>query len=128
MIKVFGNGRLTKDIELRYTQSEKAVLSNSIASREGKDQTEFVNIVAWGKLAEMMKQYLSKGSMISFTGRLQSRSYEQDGVKKYTTEIILNDVEFMDSKKDGAKSDQSSEKSGGFDVPDTNFEDNDLPF
>lgn len=73
--------------------------------------------------------------MISFTGRLQSRSYEQDGVKKYTTEIILNDVEFMDSKKDVAKSDQptekvgsSQEKSGEFDIPDTNFQEDDLPF
>ncbi|MCD4704664.1 single-stranded DNA-binding protein [bacterium] len=101
-------GRLTADPESRTTPSGQTVVSFSIAtnltwtdsaSGEKKEKTEFHNIVAWRKLAEIITQYLKKGSRIYLEGRLQTRSWEdQNGVKKYRTEIITDNMIMLDSK------------------------------
>ena len=113
-------GRLTKDPEMRYTPSGTAVTNFSIATNrwstgpdgERKEFTDYHNIVAYniGKrnLAEIVAQYTRKGALVFIEGRIQTRSWEgQDGQKRRTTEIVANDVQFLDSRSsapaDGAQ-------------------------
>ena len=104
-------GRLTRDPEMRYTPSGQPVTSFSIATNrytqgadgERREFTDYHNIVAWniGKrtLAELVAQYLRKGSLVYVEGRLQTRSWEgQDGQKRRATEVIANDVQFLDTR------------------------------
>lgn len=120
MNKWIGCGRITKDIEIRYTQSGKAVAGFSLAINEGygeKKRTEYVDCVAWEKLAENLAQYQSKGSLVLVMGRLQKRSYEaQDGSKRYVTEVVAQDIEFMGSKPHGAAQEPSGANSFGSEV------------
>jgi single-strand DNA-binding protein len=107
-------GRLTKDPEMRYTPSGTAVTNFSIATNrwssgpegERKEFTDYHNIVAYnaGKrnLAEIVAQYTRKGALVFIEGRIQTRSWEgQDGQKRRTTEIIANDVQFLESRSSG---------------------------
>jgi single-strand DNA-binding protein len=101
-------GNLTRDPELRYTPSGTAVCSFSIATNrswttdtgEKKDEADFHRIVAWNKLAELCSQFLVKGRKVYVEGRLQTRSWAaQDGTQKQTTEIVINDMILLDSKR-----------------------------
>jgi single stranded DNA-binding protein (ssb) len=87
-------GRLTKDPEVKYTQTGKAVASFTIAVRRYKsEETDFINCVAWNVLAESCGNELQKGQLVAVDGRLQIRSYDaQDGNKRWVTEIIANSV------------------------------------
>ncbi len=94
-------GNLTRDPELRQTTNGQAVCSFGVAtnrnwkdaSGEKQEQTEFHNVVAWGRLAEIIAQYLKKGNKIFIEGRLQTRDWEgQDGVKRYRTEIVADNM------------------------------------
>lgn len=87
-------GNLTRDPELRSTNTGKQVASFSIAINEGKDKTEFVNCVAWEKTAELINQYCKKGDRLSCNGKIATRSWEQDGQKKYATEMIVHQFDF----------------------------------
>jgi single-strand DNA-binding protein len=89
-------GRLGSDPESRYTQSEKHVCTISLAVQERKDgPTEWVRVVMWDKLADIAAQYLSKGSLVYISGRLQQRKYEQDGQTKYSTEIVAYTMKML---------------------------------
>ena len=120
MNKVILAGRLARDPEVRYTQSGKAVASFSLAVNRrvgrGQDpQADFIPIVAWEKTAEVVGQYLAKGSQVLVEGRMQIRSYEaQDGSKRYVTEVIIQDIEFMGNKPQAA----SGAEAFGSEVPD----------
>lgn len=97
-------GRLTKDIEIRKTNSGKSNASFSLAvnrrfKQEGQPDADFINCVAWGSVADALSKYTSKGSLIGITGRIQTRSYESNGKKVYVTEVIVNEVTFLESKK-----------------------------
>lgn len=98
-------GRLTKEVELRRTGNGKAVANFTIAvNRNFKtgdgQEADFLNIVAWGKVAENTERYCSKGSLVSVDGRLQSRTYENNqGQKVYVTEVVADSVQFLDTKK-----------------------------
>jgi single-strand DNA-binding protein len=103
-------GNLTRDPELRYTPSGTAVCSFSIATNrswttdtgEKKDEVDFHRIVAWNKLAEICSQFLVKGRKVYVEGRLTTRSWAaQDGTQKQTTEIIINDMILLDSRRTG---------------------------
>lgn len=102
-------GNLTRDPELRQTPNGQSVVSFSLAlNRSYKDQsgqwqeaTDYIDIVAWGPLAERVSQYLSKGRRCLVQGRLQSRSWEQDGQKRNKVEMLANDVTFLDSRGSG---------------------------
>lgn len=102
-------GNLTRDPELRQTPNGQNVGSFSLAlnraykdqSGEWQEMTDYVDIVAWGPLAERVAQYMSKGRRCLVQGRLQSRSWEQDGQKRSKVEVVANDVTFLDSRTSG---------------------------
>lgn len=141
MNKIILLGRLTKDVELRYTQtSNTAVASFSLAvnrkfTKEGEEQqADFFNIVAWNKLAETASKYLRKGSLILITGRLQNRNWEDEqGQKHYITEILAEELDFIETKKN--KEPDTSILSGNSEVQMPNIDNSeeamsgdDLPF
>lgn len=109
-------GNLTRDPELRQTPSGQQVCSFSLAlNRSYKDQngewqeaTDFIDVVAWGPLGERVAQYLSKGRRALVQGRLQSRSWEQEGQKRSKVEVLASDVTFLDSRGDGENGGGSS--------------------
>jgi len=112
-------GNLTKDVELRYTQSGKAVASMTLAINEkvgGEDRTEFVNVVMWEKLAEIASKFLVKGKKAYIEGRLQTRSYEsRDGNRRYVTEIVAFKMEMLSppsSSNQGQRSPASNNQAG----------------
>ena len=97
-------GRLTKDPELRKTQSGTSVVSYTIAVNRrsqtpGQPDADFISCVAWNKTAELMAQYLHKGSLIGVEGRIQTRNYEnQQGQRVYVTEVVTDNVQFLEPK------------------------------
>lgn len=103
--KVILVGNLGADVELRETASGKSVGNVSLATKQG-DDTEWHKIVVWDKTAENMAKYTAKGSSVYVEGRLQTRSWEDDnGNKRYATEIVAHLVQFLGSKKQDAESD-----------------------
>ena len=117
-------GRLTKDPELKYTSSNKAVLNNTIAvnrpftDASGERQADFINFIVWNKQAENVKKYLSKGALIAIEGRIQTRNYEnKEGNKVYVTEVVADNVTFLESK--GSKSSSSEQTPYDFKEDDT---------
>ena len=124
------SGRLTRDPELRRTQSGKAVTAFTIAvDRPGvKDKTDFIDCIAWEKKAEFVARYFKKGQRIEVSGVLTTRSYEKDGAKRKATEIRCDQVFFGDSKKDddnGQYTPPPASDNEFQEMPDT---DDDLPF
>lgn len=96
-------GNITKDLELRYTASQTAVLRFTIAvsRRKKEDGADFINCIAFGKTAENTERFCHKGSKVGVVGRIQTGSYEKDdGTKVYTTDIIADNVYFLDSRSD----------------------------
>ena len=157
--KVILVGNLGNDPEVRYTPSGTAVANVSVATGESwkdkntgerQERTEWHRVVFFSRLAEIVEQYLKKGSKVYVEGRLQTRSWEQEGVKRYTTEIIANDMQMLDSRGDAGggggsfeqrqpqssgagggggggqqtKAAAAQTESSGFD----NFDDDDIPF
>ena len=124
MNKVFMIGNLSKDVDLRTTQSGKAVATLTIAvnrrfkGQDGEKVTDFFTVVAWNQLGEMCGKYLAKGKKVAVSGELQTRSYEdKNGVKRYVTEIIADEVEFLSPKEKRELTDESP-TAGYTDVPD----------
>lgn len=113
-------GNLTRDPELRQTTNGQAVCSFGVATNrnwkdangEKQEQTEFHNVVAWGRLAEIIAQYLKKGNKIFIEGRLQTRDWEgQDGVKRYRTEIVADNMVMLGGARGESTSFSSSSDS-----------------
>jgi len=110
MNKVILMGRLTKDPEVRYTQTNNTLVASfSLAvnrrfSRPGEErQADFINIVAWSKTGEFCSKYFKKGQQVGVIGRIQTRNWEDENkVKHYITEVIAEEAYFADSKRDGA--------------------------
>ena len=132
MNKVILVGRLAQDPEVRYTQNGKAVASFSVAVDSGfgdNRRADFIPIVAWEKLAEICGNNLTKGRRILVEGRLQVRSYEtKDGQKRRVTEVIAQNIEFMDSKSAAPGGSQNAGGSG-FDTFGTEvFPEEEIPF
>lgn len=102
-------GNLTRDPELRTTTGGQQVASFAVATNrtwnsaagERQEAVEYHEIVAWGKLGELASQYLSKGRKVLIVGRLQTQSWEKDGVKRQRTEIVASDINFLDGRNDG---------------------------
>ena len=125
MNKTILMGRLTKDVEVRYTANNTAVANFTLAvnrkfAKQGETDVDFINIVAWSKTAEFCNNYFNKGQQIALTGRIQVRSYDnKEGQKVYVTEVVAEDVYFADSKK---------EKENTAGKTQTVEEDDELPF
>lgn len=147
MNKVMLIGRLARDPELRYTQSGSAVtsftlaVSRRFANQNGEREADFINCVAWQKSAEFVANYFKKGQSMAVEGRLQVRSYDgNDGQKRYVTEVVVDQVEFVGSKNDnnngGYSGDRSNYQNNNNASAGSNlglgeeivFDDNDLPF
>ena len=119
MVSIFCVGRLTKEPELRYIASTgTAVTRFSIAvdrpfaKKDAEVTADFFNVVVWGKTAEHCANYLAKGRQVALRGRLQNNNYtDKDGVKRYTVEIIAEEVKFIDwgDKKQGTQDNQSND-------------------
>ena len=125
-------GRLTKELELRKTASGKSVTSFTLAIARDKDNTDFVNCIAWDGNAENMCRYCSKGDMIAVNGRLQSRSYDaQDGTKRSVIEVVANKVTFL-TTKEKTNNEKVEEDFNNYDLSkdgvETIISDDDLPF
>lgn len=118
-------GNLTRDPELRQTPNGQSVTSFSLAlnrsykdaSGEWQEATDYIDIVCWGPLAERVAQYLSKGRRCLVQGRLQSRSWEQDGAKRSKVEVLANDVTFLDSRGGGDDNESAPASSASSDKP-----------
>lgn len=127
MNKVFLIGNLSKDPELRTTNSGTSVCTFSIAvnrrkDKDGNSTADFFSIVAWRQLAELCGKYLAKGRKVSVVGELQNRSYEaNDGTKRHVTEIVANEIEFITPK---GESKEQANFAEGF----TEIDGSDLPF
>lgn len=122
MNKIILIGRMTKNAEVRYTQSNKTVAQFSLAvNRPGNKETDFINIIAWDKLGEIVQKYTHKGSLIAVEGRLQTRTYEDNnGNKKYITEVVANNINLLEPKN---KEPQEERINNG--LPENNLE---MPF
>ncbi|TVR16134.1 MAG: single-stranded DNA-binding protein [Balneolaceae bacterium] len=135
-------GRLGQDPEVRYTQSNTAVATLSVATSERykdrngelQEKTEWHRVVAWGRTAEICQEYLKKGSLAYFEGPIQTREWEdKDGQKRYTTEIKALSMQMLDSRGGGGAPSQSSKQSNKQTATaeiDDSFDDmdDDLPF
>jgi len=119
-------GRLGRDPEVKYMPSGSAVVNFSIAvgqswkdkeTGQKKEKTEWVRISAFGKLAEICGEYLSKGKQIFISGRMETRKWEKDGVPQYSTEIIANDVQFLGSRVDSQETSSPVVAGAGDDIP-----------
>lgn len=130
-------GNLGKDPEVRYTGSGVAVATFSVATNESwkdadgnaQERTEWHNIVAWRKLAEICGQYLKKGSKLWLEGRLQYRTYDdKNGVKRYVTEIVMNEMVMLDSRGGGAQSGSGDPGPAASEQPPMPDPADDLPF
>ena len=108
MNKVVLIGRLTRDPELRYTQSNIPAASFTLAvnrnfqNQNGEREADFINIVAWSKLGEFCSKYFKKGQQVGIIGRIQTRNWEDENkVKHYITEVVAEEAYFADSKREG---------------------------
>lgn len=137
--KVILVGRLGSDPEVRYTPDGTAVANFSIATSdewtdkatgEKKERTEWHRVVAWRKLGEICGEYLSKGRQVYVEGKLQTRSWEKDGVTRYSTEIIASDVQFLGGRNaaDSYRSSESAPSQGYEGQQLTDRHDDDIPF
>lgn len=127
-------GRLTRDPELKFTPNTGTAVCTFIIAvsrrfkKEGQPDVDFIPIVVWGKMAEVTANYMSKGRLIGVSGRIEIRNYTvDDGTKRYVTEVIAEDVEFLGSKE------QNSAESKNKDVPEygsdvTPVANDDIPF
>ena len=129
-------GRLVADPELRYIPSTgKAVATFSMAvdrgftGRDGQKQTDFFAVVAWGKIAENCANYLSKGRLVGIRGSIQNRSYDaQDGSKRYVTEIMADEVQFLEKAQSAAPEAAAFSAKTPDDAGYTELKDDDMPF
>lgn len=122
MNKVILVGRLTRDPEVRYTQTGKAVASFSVAVDTGfgeNKRADFIPIVVWDKLAEVCGNNLTKGRRVLVEGRLQIRDFEKDGQKRRSAEVVAQNIEFLDTKQavgSGTSTNSASPAKSGYDV------------
>jgi single-strand DNA-binding protein len=124
-------GNVGRDPEIRFTQDGKAIANFSIAVTEkwsGNEKTEWVRCVAFGKTAEVISDYVKKGTPLFITGRMQNRQWEKDGVTRYTTEIVVNQIQMLgktsDTQPSGHRGGCGGAVAGG--VPDD--DDSSIPF
>lgn len=140
MNKVMLVGNLTRDPELRTGNSGKSVCNFTLAvnrrfkNAQGEMEADFPNVVAFGQTGELVAKYLAKGRKCGVVGRLQTRTYEKDGTKRYVTEVIADEVEFLSSRENGSSGQSNAPAQTAAPAPEydnqgyTQVNDDDLPF
>jgi len=151
MNKVILMGRLTRDPEVRYSQAAEplAIARYSLAvnrrfKRDGDPDADFINIVAFGRNGEFAEKFFQKGQQVVVVGHMQTGSYEKDGVRRYTTDVIVEEQHFAESKRNfeermasgggnnfsqpAAPANNNSTSVEGFVSVDDDFDDDDIPF
>ena len=142
MNKVILVGRITKDPELKTIGNSSSVVNFTIAvnrpvaqnADQNQNNADFINCVIWNKQAENLAKYVKQGSLIGVEGRIQTRSYESNGTTRYITEVLCDNVQFLETKKDGTNGTTKVEQSDNSTDEDqyagkiNNVDDNDLPF
>lgn len=124
MNKVVLIGRMTKDAQLAYTSNtQKAVTKFTLAVDRINEGADFINCVAFGKQAENIEKFVKKGNKLAVSGRIQTGSYEKEGQKIYTTDIIVENAEFIEPKKESNESSKEETKEPQFEPIDF-----DIPF
>ena len=136
MNKVILLGRMVRDPEVRYSQGDNATatarfsvaVNRKFKNAEGNYDADFINCVSFSKTAEFIEKYFHKGDMIALTGRIQTGSYtNKDGVKVYTTDVVVEEVEFAGGKSNGGEAPSNAPKDNGFvNIPDGT--DEEMPF
>lgn len=125
MNKVIIIGRLTRDPDIRWANSNGDQLCiarytlavNRRFKKQGEQEADFISCVAFGKAAEFAEKYLKQGTKMAVTGRLQTGSYEKDGVKHYTTDVVIEEQEFAESKKSSEETPPEAPADGFMDIP-----------
>ncbi len=132
--KVILMGRLVKDPELKYTPSNVAVVSFTVAvdrryQKQDEKQADFINVVAWRNTAEFVSKWFRKGQMIALCGSIQTRTWDDnDGNRHYVTEVVADEVSFCGGKNDAASNEQKQEAEGDFIDVSPAVDEKDLPF
>lgn len=138
--KVILVGRITKDPEVKYTTSNIAVSTFTLAvprafsDNSGEKTTDFIQCVVWRKQAENLAKYVKKGALLGVEGRIQTRSYEVNGERRYITEIVCDSVQFLDTRTDVENSSYNSPEESSVSDPlfesskKLNVSEDDLPF
>ena len=133
-------GRLTRDVDVRYTQTNNTMVSNFCLAvnrrfvKEGEErQADFINITAWGKTAEFVSKYFKKGQQVCVIGRIQTRNWEDDqGQKHYVTEVVAEEVYFADNKRETSQDEMSASTlndiTNTFGAQNVTTQNDDLPF
>lgn len=121
MNKVILMGRLTRDPDIKYTAGEEATciarFTLAVDRRFKKDEADFIGCVAFGKTGEFIEKYVKKGTKLAITGRIQTGSYEKDGQKIYTTDVVVEEAEFAESKKAESGEETKPADEGFMDIP-----------
>ena len=124
-------GRLTRDPEVTYTQSGKAFTRFSIAVSRGtsnRDEVDFINCVAWEKRAETISQYFKKGNRILVQGRISAGSYEKNGETRYTTDVVVNNFDFIETRANEGNSESNFSRTETVVVDEPVDAEDDFPF
>lgn len=125
-------GRMTKDAEVSYTQSNTAIARFTLAvDRQKQGEADFIRCVAFNKTADLLSRYCGKGSKLGIEGRIQTGSYQKDGKTYYTTDVIANRIEFLDSKREAVQTDCPSRPAqpSQMDIPSVfEYTDEDIPY
>jgi single-strand DNA-binding protein len=125
-------GRLTKELDLRQTQNGKSycnftIACNRMKKEDGTQEADFINCITWGKTAENLCNYMSKGSLIGIEGNIQTRTYDdKDGNKRFVMDVNARNIQFLESKNQG----QQTKQNNNFftESPTIEINDDDLPF
>lgn len=129
MNKVILTGRITQNLEKRETTSGILVCKYTLAVQRDKDNTDFINCTTFGQFVDTLVKYCNKGDLIGIEGRLQTGSYEKDGEKRYTTDVITDKVEFLNTKKENKKEDDATPNNEqSISKYEVEIDDDDLPF
>ena len=122
-------GRLTRDVELKTTQSGTIIANYTVAVNRNKEETDFINCVSFNKTAEVLNNYTSKGALVGVSGKIQVDQYEKDGQKRTAVKVNAFQVQLLEPKKETKKEEPKKEpKEKPQDFEEIDVKDSDLPF
>lgn len=127
-------GRITKDLDLRCTQSGKQVVDFTLAvnrplAKEGQQSADFINVVSWDKQAENLAKYQGKGSLIAVSGTLRVEQYQNEkGENRYRTYVLAQEIEYLVKKEESKQTNNQEEFENSFETEDVVLTDDELPF